>query len=313
VYPKDNDMKDLPDLQRAISLKRYDIHYTSERWWISPKDYCPKAMLELVRREYAKGKKILWVVNAVDRCIAIAKELEKERAYCYHSRFKYIHRLKIHFNIIEEFTPEAANTGVIAVTTQVCEMSLDLDADILITELAPAPALIQRMGRCNRDAKGRKGAGKVHIYHPPNNSHNPYKPVFYDSGKELMNELSKLKGIRQDLTGVNQEDLSKALEQVQPVIEPNKICKFTTPMWESISMNDFRDIEEFTVSAVLESDRAIFRDRNKSKKTVADIILQAPAHFAKTKEEGIWARIVLDETESSLYQYCDNFGLRTKG
>jgi len=48
------------------------------------------------------------------------------------------------------FSREKRNHGIVAVTTQVAEMSLDLDADILISEVAPVPALIQRLGRLNR-------------------------------------------------------------------------------------------------------------------------------------------------------------------
>jgi CRISPR-associated endonuclease/helicase Cas3 len=303
IYPQDNDMRDLPDLQKAIELERYNINYIKEIWWASPEDMYPLELLEFAKKKYANGKKILWVVNTVDRCIKIAEQLKTQEAYCYHSRFKYIHRLDIHNFVVDSFQP-ATKKGVIAVTTQVCEMSLDLDADILITELAPASSLIQRMGRCNRDQKGREGAGTVYIYHPPNDTHYPYKPIFYASGKELLTKLPKL-------TGVKQAELSQTLEQVQSVIEPNKICKFTTPNWESISENDFRDIEEFTVSAVLESDLATFRDRKKNRQTVADIILQAPVKYTK-KEEGIWARVVRDETEPNLYKYCKNYGLRLR-
>ena len=39
------------------------------------------------------------------------------------------------------------------VCSQVAEMSLDLSADLLVTDLAPAPALIQRLGRLNRRAE----------------------------------------------------------------------------------------------------------------------------------------------------------------
>jgi CRISPR-associated endonuclease/helicase Cas3 len=307
VYPQDDDMRDLPDLQKAISLERYNINYNQNKWWSSPKDICPSELLERAKTEYDKGKKILWVVNTVDRCISIAQQLKAQEAYCYHSRFKYTDRVDIHNAVVAGFQPDAKN-GVIAVTTQVCEMSLDLDADILITELAPASALIQRMGRCNRDQKGREGAGTVYIYHPPNNAHQPYKPIFYASGIELLTKLPNFPNMR----GVKQEDLSKALEGVQSVIEPNKTCKFTTPIWESISENDFRDIEEFTVSAVLESDLSTFRERHKERKTVADIILQAPVQYAKEKEEGVWARIVRNVTESNLYEYCEKYGLRMR-
>src|SRR5439155_8572333 len=67
----------------------------------------------------------------------------------YHSRFKYRDRRDRHRGIVDTFSLDVG-IGIIAVTTQVAEMSLDLDADILITEIAPIPALIQRLGRLNR-------------------------------------------------------------------------------------------------------------------------------------------------------------------
>ncbi|MGI9105911.1 MAG: CRISPR-associated helicase Cas3' [Pyrinomonadaceae bacterium] len=305
VYPQDNDLIDLPDLQKANSLERYDIKWNNtDRWWVSTTDVYPSQILELAKTKYAEGKKVLWVVNTVDRCIAIAQKLETQGAYCYHSRFKYIDRVEIHNAVVEAFRPDIEG-GVIAVTTQVCEMSLDLDADVLITELAPASALIQRMGRCNRDPKGREGAGEVYIYRPPKNSHHPYKPIFYASGEELLSKIPNLKGVKQ-------ENLSYALEKVTSVLEPNKACKFTMPIWESISENDFRDIDEVTVSAVLESDLPTFRERKEARKTVADIILQAPVGYDAEKEEGIWARVVRDETKADRYEYCKKYGLRLR-
>ncbi|HAJ61331.1 MAG TPA: hypothetical protein DCP31_20455, partial [Cyanobacteria bacterium UBA8543] len=64
------------------------------------------------------------------------------------------------------FSPKSQD-AVIAVTTQVCEMSLDLDADILITELAPISSLVQRFGRANRHrARGDEFRAKLLVYEP---------------------------------------------------------------------------------------------------------------------------------------------------
>ncbi len=53
----------------------------------------------------------------------------------------------------------------IVVSTQVCEAGLDVSADLLITEMAPADSIIQRAGRCARLHHGET-RGTVMVYCP---------------------------------------------------------------------------------------------------------------------------------------------------
>jgi CRISPR-associated endonuclease/helicase Cas3 len=55
-----------------------------------------------------------------------------------------------------------AQPGTIFIATQVVEVSLDISYDVLITEIAPADALVQRMGRVNR--LGKQPPAPVIIY-----------------------------------------------------------------------------------------------------------------------------------------------------
>ena len=98
------------------------------------------------------GAAIAWVRNAVDDAINAA-ELLRQRGLgplLFHARYAMADRLAIEATVIERFGPTSTpevRRGKILVATQVIEQSLDLDFDLLITDLAPADLVIQRAGR----------------------------------------------------------------------------------------------------------------------------------------------------------------------
>ena len=141
-----------------------------------------------VKQALAERNRVLWVVNTVDRAQHIARRFADDAGerrlraadgipvFCYHSRFKLMDRKSWHNRVVKAFRSGRSGRpprAVLAVTTQVCEMSLDLDADVLVTEYAPASSLVQRMGRCCRDTdahqKDPPRVGQVVLY-PAENS-----------------------------------------------------------------------------------------------------------------------------------------------
>jgi len=108
------------------------------------------------------GKRILVICNTVKQAQDVfnqinkkakGKSIENKNIKLFHSRFTLKHKSKVSGELKEWFgnpKPENENTPKILVATQVVEASLDLDAGILFTELAPMDALVQRMGRVLR-------------------------------------------------------------------------------------------------------------------------------------------------------------------
>ena len=101
-------------------------------------------VLEKIRFAYASGKKVLVVANSIGLCQEIAEELGNLEPLCLHSRFTVEDRSRIEKSVEE---------SSFLVSTQVVEVSLDLDFDVLFTECAPPDSLIQRFGRVNRRSR----------------------------------------------------------------------------------------------------------------------------------------------------------------
>ncbi|MFN0203186.1 MAG: CRISPR-associated helicase Cas3' [Bacteroidia bacterium] len=95
-----------------------------------------------------QNKKVLIVVNTVDEAIRLYKAYQDFSPICYHSRFIVRDRQAKETQIFEREKDDSK--GCLLIATQVVEVSLDIDYDILFTENAPIDALIQRAGRVNR-------------------------------------------------------------------------------------------------------------------------------------------------------------------
>lgn len=101
----------------------------------------------LIRETINNGGKVLWVCNTVSRVLDAADRSSSVNPLIYHSRFKYEDRVQRHKTVIDAYKQDGP---VLAICSQVAEVSLDISADLLVTDLATVPALIQRLGRLNR-------------------------------------------------------------------------------------------------------------------------------------------------------------------
>jgi CRISPR-associated endonuclease/helicase Cas3 len=99
-----------------------------------------------------RGGAVLWICNTVDSAQHIFRELSEQCGDAFpvgllHSRFAFPRRETLEQEWMERFGKNGSRCASILVATQVVEQSVDLDADLLITELAPTDMLLQRIGR----------------------------------------------------------------------------------------------------------------------------------------------------------------------
>jgi CRISPR-associated endonuclease/helicase Cas3 len=97
--------------------------------------------------------------------------------------------------------------GFAAVVTQVVEVSLDIDFDVMFTQVAPIDALAQRFGRVNR--KGLKGLVPVLVFRADEGSAKVY------GDDTLCIAWSLLKQIPQS-TPLRQKDIKTLVEKQYP-------------------------------------------------------------------------------------------------
>ncbi len=106
-----------------------------------------------------EGKRVLVIANTVHDAQELYQKLAEtgwQKLTLLHARFILRDRMQ------KEEKVSKAEPGTIFIATQVVEVSLDISYDVLITEIAPVDALVQRMGRVNR--QGERAPAPVLIY-----------------------------------------------------------------------------------------------------------------------------------------------------
>ena len=122
-----------------------------------------EAAVERLAAGAGKGAACLWVRNAVDDAIAAVETLRARGcdAHLLHARFALGDRLRHEDAAMARFGRDGhERAGQVLVATQVVEASLDLDFDVMVSDLAPIGALIQRAGRLWRHMDRRPAANR---------------------------------------------------------------------------------------------------------------------------------------------------------
>lgn len=147
-----------PRQAAPLSEKRVKIHFVQSE----------QAVAKAWERARA-GACVVWICNTVARAQSVyaqvrtvqeqAGDATRPEIGLLHSRFPHFRREPMEKYWMDALgkpseEPHRRPHGCILFSTQVVEQSVDLDADLLITELAPTDMLLQRIGRLWRHERG---------------------------------------------------------------------------------------------------------------------------------------------------------------
>ncbi|NLE02758.1 MAG: CRISPR-associated helicase Cas3' [Fibrobacter sp.] len=155
------------DLKRTVTIE-FESEYSN--------------VIEKLVSEAKKGKCCCWIRNTVSDVITTYEELKSlynsELVTLLHSRYTYADRMQKERELLKSFGPDSGaeqRSGRIVIATQIIEQSLDVDFDVLISDLSPIDYIIQRLGRLfrhkrdsqgNRCAQEKRGTPAMVIYGP---------------------------------------------------------------------------------------------------------------------------------------------------
>lgn len=122
--------------------------------------------IELIINAVKQSLCICWVRNTIKDARSSYQQLsgnsriDQDKLTLFHSRFAMIDRQAVESDVLNRFGKASTTqqrAGQVLIATQVVEQSLDLDFDLMISDLAPIDLLIQRAGRLQRHVRDQQG------------------------------------------------------------------------------------------------------------------------------------------------------------
>ena len=139
---------DCPGRSKTVQIDRQRVVHDAGR------------VAQLATTAARKGARVLVIRNTVAACQDTFEHIPDELSFAvngisapHHSRYAAEDRFRLDARIEALYgdTPtRKSSNGVVTVATQTVEQSLDIDADLLITDLCPMDVLLQRIGRLFR-------------------------------------------------------------------------------------------------------------------------------------------------------------------
>lgn len=128
----------------------------------------PELVAGPLLKALSAGARVVVIMNTVARANALLRVVEAhagvDRMWLFtchgvvcphHGRFAPEDREVLDARVTERLGPESPPGPLLLVGTQTLEQSLDIDADLMVSDLAPADVLLQRVGRLHRHQRTR--------------------------------------------------------------------------------------------------------------------------------------------------------------
>jgi len=139
---------------RAAVQRRVAVRCTSD----------PAEVFAEIDHALQAGRCVCWVRNTVADALEAYEQflprVDPGHLMLFHARFTLRDRLDMEERVLAAFgkdSKSADRAGRLLIATQVVEQSLDVDFDLLVTDLAPIDRVIQRAGRLCRHRRTRDG------------------------------------------------------------------------------------------------------------------------------------------------------------
>lgn len=206
--------KVLPDYE-LIKEEKFD---NKQRHKIEVRDSLIEQCVNDIIKDFKAKRNVLVVCNTIAKAREIFDLLDEDisldNRMLYHSQF-ILQDKRNKEDLLEGL--KSKNYGFVAVCTQIVEVSLDIDFDVLYTENAPIDAIIQRLGRVNRKGKIQERISemqfaKVVITHESDKSR---KYVYKNLPKILSLTYSILSNIANDQKGnITEKELKNLVDKI---------------------------------------------------------------------------------------------------
>lgn len=197
--------------------------------------------IEFIQTQINEGKKVLVVCNTVKQAQMMYKNLNCSKKILLHSSFNANDRSQKERQLFDKEVQ-------LLVGTQAIEVSLDINYDVILTEVAPLDALIQRFGRVNR--KPNNEVKECYVF----GERNKVDRFIYKNEDVIERTLEVIKENESTNQGViNEIELQGMIDYVYPEWNAKDKAEFDT-VYDALKFMVNKELKPFTENKKREED-----------------------------------------------------------